>query len=122
MKADSLTCKQSVTIVFDFYHFPNQPADESVLKNRHHRSHNPDPAAIRALASALSERLEHIARMIEVLQSVDDHWAVTGRKDRIILETDSFDFQSVRNVLEERGFQACDYQLFVSYERKWGML
>lgn len=121
MKANSLTCKQRVTIIFDFYHSSGR-SDTAALNNWHRQSRHPDPASIRALAASLSERLEHIAGMIEILQSVHDQWAVTGKKDRIILETDSFDFHSVGVVLEEQGFQASEYQVFVSYERKWGML
>lgn len=116
MKADSLTCKQSITLIFDYYLLPRLSADRS-------RSRNPvDPGAIRELGKALSERLDRVAQMIEILQSVHHQWAVTGKKEKIILETDSFDFHSVRSILEGEGFLPSEYQLFVAYDRKWGIL
>ncbi|MDF2910483.1 MAG: hypothetical protein K0Q56_1364 [Sporolactobacillus laevolacticus] len=60
--------------------------------------------------------------MIEILQSAHEHWVVTGKRDRVILETDRFDVHLVVNALAEQGFPASDYQLFVEYERKWGIL
>lgn len=120
MKADALTCKQSITLIFDYYHLPGSSADRS--KSRNQLTNPVEPEGLRKLGDALSERLDRIAQMIEILQSVHHHWAVTGKKEKIILETDSFDFQSVRSVLEEQGFQPSEYQLLVAYERKWGIL
>ncbi|WP_010632619.1 hypothetical protein [Sporolactobacillus vineae] len=116
MKVDALTCKQSVTLIFDYYLLPGSAEDRS-------RSRNPvEPEALRKLGAAFSERIDRIAQMIEILQSVHHQWAITGKKDKIVLETDSFDFHSVRKVLEEQGFLLSEYQLLVTYERKWGIL
>lgn len=122
MKKDQLTCKQRVTVTFNFYPQYHQSDSVISLKKWHRQKNNLDSKSIRELGAFLSERLEHIAQMIEILQSVHEQWVVTGKRDRVILETDSFDVHLVVNALAEQGFLASDYQLFVEYERKWGIL
>lgn len=122
MKTDQLTCRQRVTFIFNFYPRSQQSGSVVALKNWQNRLRTPDSDTVRELSNYLSVRLEHIARMIEILQSGNDQWIVTGKRDRIILETDSIDFHSAVDALAEEGFRAQDYQLDVEYERKWGIL
>ncbi|TGA99926.1 hypothetical protein E4665_02980 [Sporolactobacillus shoreae] len=122
MKTDQLTCRQRVTFIFNFYPHSERSGSVVTLKNWQNRLRTPDSGTVRELSNYLSIRLEHIARMIEILQSENDQWIVTGKRDRIILETDNIDFHSAVDALAEEGFRAQDYQLDVEYERKWGIL
>lgn len=123
MNKDQLTCKQRVTVILNFqprYH--EQTDSVIVMKKWRHLHRLPDGKAVRQLAADISKRLECIAGIMETLQAAHSHWAVTSKKDRIIMETDRFDVQQIIDLLAEHDFQAEDYRLSVEYERKWGML
>ncbi|MCO7125179.1 hypothetical protein NIE88_05255 [Sporolactobacillus shoreicorticis] len=122
MKKDRLTCDQRVIIILTFYPRSAQPSSINSLNKKKNKISIPDTKAIKEFGRFISERFEQVARMIEILYSVNDDWVVTEKKDKIILETSRLDFHLAVNALADEGFHAKDYQLYVEYERKWGIL
>ncbi|MCI1858108.1 MAG: hypothetical protein LKI80_08065 [Sporolactobacillus sp.] len=116
MAKERIVCKEHLTVVLDFCSRPG------LADFRNNLAAHPGPQQIRAFRSRLSERLERIARMVEILRLPDEGWVVSGKKNRIILESDRADFQTVVDRLTQHGFYPSEYRLLVEYERKWGML
>lgn len=83
---------------------------------------NAGPEDIRVLKDALSRRLERIAQMVEILTNAHDDWAITTKKDYVLLETVTFDFTEAIKILNAHGFTNDDFVLRTEYSRKWGML
>ncbi|MBF7084286.1 hypothetical protein IT084_15135 [Desulfallas sp. Bu1-1] len=122
MREDNITCIQHAKFIFDFFEKREwAPGEESPLK-KITGVRKVEPGAVRNLGAFLSVRLDRIARMMEILLSAHDNWAVTGKKDRVIMETNSFDFNDAIRLLKEHGFHDDEFVLQVEYERKWGML
>jgi citrate synthase len=116
MKKNQWTCKQKICFIFEIFPRHAMPFN----KLRHIRQMN--SRSVRELNAFLSARLERIACMMDLLQKAHDHWIVYGKKDKIIMETDTYDFNEALNILSSHGFNKDDYILRVEYERKWGML
>lgn len=122
MDVNNETCVQRVKFFFYFFEKREwQPGEEPPL-NKITRVKNIKPEAIRELNWFLTNRLDRIATMMEVLSSVHDNWAITGKKDLIIMETETFDFNDAITALKEQGFGDDEYILKVEYDRKWGIL
>ncbi|MEL7565785.1 MAG: hypothetical protein AAGU27_12960, partial [Dehalobacterium sp.] len=109
---------------FFFYFFEKKdwlpgerPPLNDIVKAKNLRSE-----AIRSLNKFLSNRLERIAKMMDLLMEAHDDWAVTGKKDSVIMETETFDFNQALQVLNQHGFQDDEFILKVEYTRKWGVL
>lgn len=122
MHKDNITCIQRARFFFDFYEKREWQLDEEPpLKNIVKAKEIP-PQAVRQLGQFLGSRLDRIASMMEILMTAHQDWAVTGKKDLIIMETQSFDFNDAIKLLKEHGFNHDEYILKVEYDRKWGML
>ncbi|MBZ4688294.1 MAG: hypothetical protein JG764_1927 [Clostridiales bacterium] len=114
MDINNETCVQKIRFIFDFY--KSQPL------NLITKSKNVKPEAVRNLSKYLANRLDRIALMMETLMKVHDNWAIKGKKNMIIMETDTFDFNAALNTLKEKGFKGDEFVLKVEYTRKWGLL
>lgn len=122
MKANNVTCVQIVRFFFDFFEKREwSPGEKQPLDNIV-KAEKVTPEAVRELNSFLTERLDRIATMMELLLNAHDNWAITGKKDKIIMETNSFDFNEALKLLKENGFNDDEFILKVEYQRKWGML
>ncbi|MDD9148691.1 MULTISPECIES: hypothetical protein [unclassified Sporolactobacillus] len=117
----NLTCKERVTVIFYYFRRP-EPKNVVSLNGRRHFSGVTSARQIRELAVFLSHRLEKIACMTELLQSAHDQWLITAKKDRVIMETESFESHRISELLSGQGYNESDYVLRVDYERKWGLL
>jgi len=60
--------------------------------------------------------------MMELLTEVHNDWAITGKKDYILMETESYDFNSALQILKDHAFDDSEFILKVEYTRKWGVL
>ncbi|QPA32133.1 hypothetical protein ISX45_03815 [Anoxybacillus caldiproteolyticus] len=116
MKKNQCTCKQKICFIFEIF-----PRHVMPLKKSLH-THQMNSRSVRELNAFLSVRLERIACMMDLLQEAHDHWIVYGKKNKIIMETDTYDFGEALDILSSHGFNKDDYILRVEYERKWGML
>ena len=122
MHPDNETCVQRVRFFFYFFEKKDwQPGERPPLQDIV-KAKDVKPEAIRNLNRFLTNRLERIARMIEILTEVHKDWAVTGWKDHILMETESFDFNNAIQELKEYGFKDDEFILKVEYTRKWGVL
>ncbi|WP_238134190.1 hypothetical protein [Calderihabitans maritimus] len=83
---------------------------------------NIQPKTVRNLNRFLTARLDRIATMMEILLAAHDNWTITGKRDVIVMETDTFDFKEAIKVLKEHGFTSDEFILRVEYTRKWGFL
>lgn len=122
MHPENETCVQRTRFFFYFFEkkdwLPGEkPPLEDIVKVK-----GVKPEAVRSLNRFLTTRLERIARMMEVLQEAHDDWAITGWKDHILMETESFEFQYALEALKKQGFHDDEFILKVEYTRKWGVL
>ncbi|MCC9294183.1 hypothetical protein LN736_04775 [Clostridium sp. WLY-B-L2] len=114
MDEDQITCIQNVRIIFKFFQpFPEASKLEDI---------ETVVESLRNLGHLLEQRFSRIASMVEILKSAHNDWKITSKKDRIIMETETFDFNYAVKMLTENGFKDEEYILKVEYERKWGML
>ena len=122
MRQDNVTCVQRTR--FFFYYFEKNngltgerpPLDDIVKAKR------VSAKAVRNFSKFLSSRLERIATMMELLSEAHDDWAITGKKDYILMETETYEFNDAIKILKEQGFDDSEFNLNVEYTRKWGVL
>lgn len=122
MNPENETCVQRARFFFYFFEmkewkFGEKPPLQDIVKVK-----DVKPEAIRNLNRFLTNRLERIARMLEILTEANDDWAITGWKDHILVETESFDFNDAIKALKDQGFNDNEFILKVEYTRKWGVL
>lgn len=122
MRQDNETCVQRTKLYFHFFE-KNQwatgekPPLDDIVKVKKVNS-----KAVRNLNKFLTFRLERIATMMELLSKAHDDWAITGKKDYILMETETYDFNDSIKILKEQGFDDSEFNLKVEYTRKWGIL
>ncbi|WP_407313981.1 hypothetical protein [Desulfosporosinus sp. SB140] len=122
MNSNNETCVQRVILYLYHQNFrglknkENKPITEVTLGK------DITPTNVREWKNYLTDRLERIAQIMDVLLKVHDDWAVTGRKGYVQLETQSFDFNDIIRILTEHGFQKDEYIIKLDYTRKWGVL
>jgi len=122
MDPNNETCVQRARFIFNFYEkhgvLPGEkPPMVDIIKVK-----NVQPENLRYFAEFMHTRLNRIAEMMEVLLKVHDDWAITGWKDHILMETESFDYNDSLKALEEYGYHDDEFVLKVEYTRKWGVL
>lgn len=121
MDPNNLACIQKVKFIFDFFEKREwQPGEEPPLNSVIKSTVN--PGDIKKLGEFLSWRMDRISQMMDILLSAHDKWAVTGKRDKVLMETDSWDFNDAVKLLKEHGFNDDEFILKVEYERKWGVL
>lgn len=122
MHKDNETCIQRARFFFYFFEKKDwapgeKPPFEDILKVKKVK-----PEAVRYLNKFLTSRLDRIAAMMELLTKAHDDWAITGKKDYILMETETYDFNNALKLLKEQGFDDSEFILKVEYTRKWGVL
>lgn len=122
MNKDNETCVQRARFFFYFFEKKEwapgeKPPFQDILKVK-----KVEPEAVRNLNKFLTTRLDRIAAMMELLIEAHDDWAITGKKDHILMETETFDFNKAINILKENGFDDSEFILKVEYTRLWGVL
>lgn len=122
MGKDNITCIERVCFIFEFfekreYLQGEQPPLKNILNVSEINSQS-----VRDLGVFLANRLDRIASMIEILKSAHSNWRITGKKDRIVMETETFDFNDAIEALAAKDFKDDEYILKIEYQRKWGML
>lgn len=122
MRPDNETCVQRARFFFYFFEKKDWEPGEEPPFNAILKVKKVEPGAIRNLNKFLNERLERIASMMELLMEAHEDWAITGHKDHILMETESFDFNDAITVLKEKGFSDSEFILKVEYTRLWGVL
>lgn len=122
MQQDNETCVQRTRLFFYFFEKGNwAPGEKSPLDDIV-KVKKVSAKAVRDLNKFLTSRLERIATMMELLTEAHEDWAITGKKDYILMETETYDFNDSIKILQEQGFDASEFNLKVEYTRKWGTL
>jgi hypothetical protein len=111
---EQITCIQNVRIIFEFF--------QSCPKVSKLEDTETAAESLKNWGHLLEQRLSRIASMLEILKSAHNDWMITAKKDRIIMETETFDFNYAVKMLKENGFKDEEYILKVEYGRKWGIL
>lgn len=122
MNKDQFNCNQNVRFIFEFFEKREWASNEVQPLREITDSKNITARSVKNLADFLNERLLRIASMMEILQTAHKEWLITGKKDKIIMETNNFDFNDAISALSSKGFKDDEYILKLEYERKWGML
>lgn len=122
MNKNQVTCIQNVRFIFNLFENHELLSEEFSLRDINDKNKAITHESIRNLSNFLSNRLSRIADMIEILQSSHNEWIITRRKYKIIVETNTFDFNYALTALKNKGFTDDEYVLKVEYERKWGTL
>lgn len=79
-----------------------------------------DPAAVRAFGDRLKNRAERVAAMMEALAGRG--FVFKFEKDRILADSNEMEAQDAKRYLIESGFADTEFQVFLEYARKWGVL
>lgn len=122
MRQDNETCVQRTRLFLYFFEKNNWATGEKPPLDDIVKVKKVSSKAVRNLNKFLTSRLERIATMMELLSEAHDDWAISGKKDYILMETESFDFNDSIKILKEQGFDDSEFTLKVEYTRKWGVL
>jgi len=122
MNRQNVTCVQRSRFFFYFFEEGEWKRGEKAPLEAFAKSKTAEPEKLRALGDYLQRRLTRIAGMIELLIKAHDDWAVTTKKDCILLETETWDFNQALDLLKRHGFSDDEFVLKVEYSRKWGIL
>jgi rRNA processing protein Krr1/Pno1 len=122
MKEGAVNCIQRTRFFFYFYEQGEWKRKEKTPLEKFTQLKHAGPDDIRILKDALALRLERIAQMVQILTEAHKDWAITAKKDYILLETVTFDFTEAVKILKEHGFANDDFVLRVEYSRAWGMI
>jgi hypothetical protein len=120
MDKQNTTCIQTVTLTFNLYPKTGKYSNGLVLTGLGKELNLPED--IKGLKDYLSNRLERISGMVQLLLNVDSGWKSITKKDKVILQISSLDFNEIQNFLNANGFATKEYSLTVDYSRKWGVL
>ncbi|MDI6812525.1 MAG: hypothetical protein QMC95_07840 [Desulfitobacteriaceae bacterium] len=121
MRAGNETCVQKVRFSFALFGKSGWKERESPWQ-RLSRNKGVSPVVLRASKDFLTWRLERIATMMELLLAAHGEWGLASRKDQVVMETETLDFNQALQVLRQHGFRDDEFVLTVEYSRKWGVL
>ncbi len=122
MRQDKETCVQRTRLFFYFFEKSNWATGEKAPLDDIVKVKKVSSQAVRYLNNFLTTRLERIATMMELLTEAHDDWAISGKKDYILMETETYDFNNSIKILNKQGFDDSEFIVKVEYARKWGVL
>ena len=121
MDPNNETCVQRARFLFYFVKKVWLPGERPPLRDII-KAKDVQPEALQYFAEFMHTRLNRISEMMTILLKAHDNWAVTGWKDHILMETESFDFNHAIKAMTNQGFHDDEFVLKVEYTRKWGVL
>ncbi|SDF08432.1 hypothetical protein [Sporolituus thermophilus] len=80
----------------------------------------PSAKDVRAFGRQLGNRAERVAKMMELLAAKG--FTFTAGKDCIYADSAEMEAQAVKRYLLENGFQDQEFQVYLEYVRKWGIM
>ena len=122
MKKDNITCIQRAQFVLHFYEGGEWRKKEESPYDRFIKKQQVTPDDLKALADYTTARMNRTQALFAFLLEIHDDWIITPKREGIILETETMDFEAIIPLLIEKGFTEEDYILYSEYTRKWGML
>ncbi|EIW17159.1 MULTISPECIES: hypothetical protein [Pelosinus] len=79
-----------------------------------------DANCVRSFGHQLAERSERVAAMMERL--AEKGFTFTANQDSVIAESTKVEAQAAKIYLLQEGFHDSEFQVYLEYTRKWGML
>ncbi len=79
-----------------------------------------DVDCVRSFGHQLAERSERVAAMMERL--AEKGFTFTANQDSVIAESTKIEAQAAKIYLLQEGFHDSEFQVYLEYTRKWGML
>ena len=76
--------------------------------------------SVRAFGARLAGRAERVAAIMDVL--AERGFTFTFAKDRILADSSEMEAQEAKRYLLSSGFEDTEFQVFLEYARKWGVL
>lgn len=122
MKKDNITCIQRAQFVLHFFENGEWREKSESLYDTFIKKKAVTPEDMQALTDYTTNRMKRTSKLYELLLEIHDDWEVTPKRDCIILETETMDFEAIIPKIKEVGFDENDYVLYSEYTRKWGML
>lgn len=121
-KSQNVTCVQNAQFYLTFFEEGEWRRDELPYPTTFRKLDHATAEDVRKFNAYLSRRLDRIAGMMEVLDSIHDDWAVSVTKEYVKYETVTMDFKDIIAALLEAGYTENDYLLTAEYSRKWGII
>lgn len=78
------------------------------------------PQSVREIGKDIVKRTDRVAEMMELLGSYG--FALKGTNRFIYADSQDVDAQETKRILTKQGFLDTEFQIFLEYTRKWGML
>lgn len=78
------------------------------------------PEAVRKAGESMVRRTARVAEMMEVL--IKHGFVLKGSDGFIYADSETIGAQEVKKILVEQGFLDTEFQIFLEYRRKWGIL
>ena len=78
------------------------------------------PEGVRQFGQQLKDRAERVANMMEAL--AEQGFTFQFDKERILADSRQVEAQAAKEYLLSRGFEDREFQVFLEYVRKWGVL
>lgn len=78
------------------------------------------PDTVRQFGGLLASRAERVAQMMEALQ--ERGFTLKFEKDRVVADSSEVEAQDAKAYLIARGFQDREFQVYLEYARKWGVM
>ncbi len=75
---------------------------------------------VRAFGDSLAQRTERVAAMMDAL--ADKGFSFKARQGYIYADSTELGAWDAKNYLLEKGFHEHEFQIYLEYARKWGMM
>lgn len=97
-----------------------KPVVEPLLSSHFITEEVIDARAIRGFGLQLQHRTERVALMMELLGAKG--FAFSFQKGSIFADSSVMEAQETKKYLQENGFHDQEFQIFLEYGRKWGIM
>ena len=122
MKKENVTCVQRAQFVLHFFENGEWRDKKESLYDTFVKKKKPTAEELSELATYTTRCMTRVSELYALLLSIHDDWEITPKRDCIILETETMDFETIIPLIKASGFNENDYVLYSEYTRKWGML
>ncbi|WP_378953711.1 hypothetical protein [Pelosinus sp. sgz500959] len=97
-----------------------KPVEEPVFFGHFPKNHEVDARSVRDFGLQLQHKAERVALMMELLAVKG--FAFSFHKNAIFADSSVMEAQEAKEYLLENGFHDQEFQIFLEYGRKWGIM
>lgn len=94
--------------------------DEPMPYDIIHQAPKLDANVVRTFGQRLSDRADRVAGMMDLL--AEKGFVFSSAKDCIFADSEEVEAQVVKKYLKDNGFQDYEFQVYLEYVRKWGVM